>query len=259
MFFRFINHNRYRILNIYQFSADTFDSKQGMTMLRFMRSTILILSILCSGNVLAQQADEPVSRTFPIRYKTIQEFQPLVQALLSNRGIIETSADLNMIVVRDLPLNLSQIDSLLTRFDRPTQQFMIEIHLLLGSNDPLPPSTPDSIRIHELLDPLFSFSKYEELDRAYIRTEENILTVSDIAGRQFNITFQVDYIEGSAAPVRFRQFILSETVRDISGQFLRTVYASSVEVEENVKQVFAAIKQQQTGKTLVIAVSARRI
>ena len=164
-----------------------------------------------------------------------------------------------MIVVRDLPLNLSQIDSLLTRFDRPTQQFMIEIHLLLGSNDPLPPSTPDSTRIHELLDPLFFFSKYEEIDRAYIRTEENILTVSDIAGGQFNVTFQVDYVEGSTAPIRFRQFILNETVRDISGQFLKPVYASSAEVDENVKQVFAAVKQQQTGKTLVIAVSARRI
>ncbi len=228
-------------------------------MLRIIRFIILFSALCCSGVVFAQQADEPVSRTYPIRFKTVQEFQPLVQALLSNRGQIEASEGLNMFVVRDLPVNLDQVDSLFTHFDRPTQQFMVEIHLLLGSDDPEALSAPDSMQVHELLDPLYYFSKYEELDRAYIRTEENILTTFYFAAGQFNAALQVDYIAGANQPIRFRQFMLNESVRDISGLFLRPVYLSSGEIAENVKQIFAAVKHQQTGKTLIIAVTAHRI
>ncbi len=117
----------------------------------------------------------------------------------------------------------------------------------------------DSTQVHELLDPLYYFSKYEELHRAYIRTEENIPTTFDFAAGQFNAALQVDYIAGANQSIRFRQFMLNESVRDNSCLFLRPVYLSSGEVEENEKQIFVAVKHQQTGKTLIIAVTAHRI
>lgn len=55
-------------------------------MLRIIRFIILFSAFCCSRVVFVQQANEPVSRTYLIRFKTVQEFQPLVQALLSNQG-----------------------------------------------------------------------------------------------------------------------------------------------------------------------------
>ena len=228
-------------------------------MIRVFCLTVILLFVFLSVPSFAQQDEEPVNKTYRIRFKTVQEFEPLVRSMLSNRGQIQTSGDLNVIVVFDRPAFLAQIDSLFYYFDVPAQQFMISIWLLLGSNDDKAQSVPDSTAIHEMLDSLYFYSKYEELDRVYIRTEEKIVTSFDLAEGQFNISLQVDYIPGAAAPVRFRQFILNELVRDISGTFLKQIYTSSGELREDDSQVFAAIKHETTGKTLILIVTASRI
>lgn len=228
-------------------------------MKRFIPYIFVMLSLCLSAPLFAQQEEEPVSKTFRIRFKTVKEFEPLVKAILSNRGQVKSSEELNIMVIVDRPSYLAQITSLLSEFDQPAQQFMIEIQLLLGSDDPKAQTVPDSAAIYELLNPPYFYTKYEELDRVLIRTEAKSLTSFDLAEGQFSIVLDVDYIPDAELPVRFRQFTLSEYVRDISGKYTKPVYTSSAELKEDIKAVFAAIKHEGTGKTLILTVTARRI
>ena len=228
-------------------------------MKHFLLYIFIMTSLFLGAPSFAQQEEEPVSKTFRIRFKTVKEFEPLVKAILSNRGQLKSSEALNMMVVVDRPSYLARITNLLSEFDKPAQQFIIEIQLLLGSDDPKAKTVPDTTAIHELLDPLYTYSKYEELDKVYIRTEEKSLTLFDLSEGQFSIIFEVDYIPGTETPVRFRQFTLSEYLHDISGKYARPVYTSSAELKEDIKEVFAAIKHKGTGKTLILIVTAHRI
>lgn len=220
---------------------------------------IIVLIVLTGSTLFAQQAEQPVSKTYRVMYKTVREFEPLVRAMLSNRGEIEISEKLNLMVVRDRQASLAQIDSLFLRYDKPAQQFFVKIYLLLGSNDMKAVSSPDSTALRVLLDPLFSFARYEELDKAFIRTEEKVATTFDLAEGQFSVSLEVDYIPDADSPIRFRRFEVNELIRDISGKTLKPVYMSSAEVKENVQQVFVAVKHEGTGKTLIIVVSASRV
>lgn len=224
-------------------------------MKRISIAIVAVLLVLTNSSLFAQQ----VSKTYRVSYKTVTEFEPLVRAILSNRGELEISVGLNLMVVRDNPANLADIDSLFFYYDQPAQQFLVNIYLLLGSNDDKAVSSPDSVLIHELLDPLFSFTKYEELDKAYLRTEEKLATTFDLAEGQFNVSFDMDYIRSDSPLVRFRSFALSESIRQITGVIMRPVYVSSIEMPESQLQLFTAVRHEGSGKTLILLVSASRI
>ena len=225
-------------------------------MKRFSIAIVVVLFVFTNSSLFAQQA---VSKTYRVSYKTVTEFEPLVRAILSNRGTLEISVGLNLMVVRDNPANLADIDSLFFYYDQPAEQFLVNIYLLLGSNDEKAVNSPDSVLIHELLDPLFSFTKYEELDKAYLRTEEKLATTFDLADGQFNVSFDMDYIRADSPLVRLRTFALSESIRQITGVIMRPVYVSSVEMPENQLQLFAAVRHEGSGKTLILLVSASRV
>ncbi|MCP4728165.1 MAG: hypothetical protein GY863_24210 [bacterium] len=221
---------------------------------------ITILFILITASPLfGQGADDPVAKSYRIKYKTVQQFEPLIQRILSNRGEIEISDELNMVVVVDRPEFLTRVDSLVAYFDIPAQQFLIDLKLVEGSNDPEAVASADSAQLHGLLDQFYSFSKYEELDKVIIRAEEKTATSFFLAEGQYNISFQVDYLRGAASPVRFREFILNEVVTGVAGKITRPIYSSSAEIPENTLQVFSAIKQEKTGKTLILVVTVYRV
>ncbi|MFC1553499.1 hypothetical protein ACFL7D_02585 [candidate division KSB1 bacterium] len=219
--------------------------------------TIIVIFIFCS--ITYAQEDDPVSKAYKIRFKTAAEFEPLVKAMLSNRGIVSISEELNMIVVNDRPTYLSRVDTLFMSFDIPTQQFLVTAHLLLGSNDEKAVSSPDSVIIHELLDGYYSFQKYEELDKAFIRIEEKKSTSLDIGGGVFNISFDIDFIPGASAPIRLRRFELNEYITGVSGKIPKLIYSSPAELRENEISIFTAIKHESTKKTLILLLSAQRI
>jgi hypothetical protein len=228
-----------------------------MKRLKIVLAGVLVFSIV--SMVFAQGADEPVSKTYKVRYKTVQVFEPLVKSMLSSRGTVTVSPALNMIVVRDRPSYLTQIDSLFLQFDKPAQQFLFSIRLLLGSNDPKAHSASDSTALHQLLDPLYTFSCYEELDKVYIHTEERSQTTFDAAGGQFSGTLVADYVRGAGAPICLRQFSLGEYIRDVSGKYLKPIYATTAQLQESIQYIFSAIKHETTGKTLIVLITARAI
>jgi len=224
-------------------------------MKRFPVYIILAAVLFCSAPSAAQLPDEPVAKTFRVRYKTVAEFEQLVKTMLSNRGKIKTSPELNMIVVVDRPAYLSSIESLFRDYDRPAQQFMVTIQLILGSNDPKAVPAADSTALHEMLDPYYYYRYYEELDRVVIRTEEKTVTSFDLAESRFNVSLDVDYISGAQRPVRFRSLVLNEYTRDVGGKYLKPVYAASVQMEKDVREILAAVKLESAGKTLILIVS----
>lgn len=219
---------------------------------------VVVLCLFAAASY-AQDEAEPLSKSYIIKHKTVEEFRPLVQAMLSNRGQVTVSESMNMLVVFDRPSYLAQVDSLFEQFDVPAQQFSVTIQLILGSDDPKAVQAPDSVLLHEQLDQFYSFSKYEELDKVLVRAEEKSETSFDLGAGQFNIMMDMDYIEGSGAPVRFRSLILSEYVRDISGKFLKPVYSTSADLRENVVEILTAIKLESMRKTLILLVSVSAI
>jgi type II secretory pathway component GspD/PulD (secretin) len=222
-------------------------------------ASIFFCILLINSPLFGQDEDEPVAKSYKIRFKTVRQFEPLIQRILSNRGEFETSEDLNIIVVVDRPAYLTRVDSLVAYFDIPAQQFLINLQLVEGSNDPEAVASRDSTDLHTLLDQFYSFETYEELDKVIIRAEEKTATSFFLAEGQYNISFQLDYLPGAVASVRFREFTLNEVVTGVAGKTTTPIYSSSAEISEDTLQVFSAIKQEKTGKTLILVLTAHRL
>ncbi len=225
-----------------------------------MKKLLYIIAVLLflAGNLSAQvvDPDEPISKTYRLMYKTAKDFETLAQSLLSPRGELELSEDLNVLVVIDRPLNISRVDSLIHYYDLPAKQLMVEVQLLEGSNDPAAMATADSAEIHMMLDSLYNFETYEELDKVFIRVEEKLASTFFLAAGKYNISFYTDYVYGAANSIRFREFTLNEVLQGISGKVNTPIYTSSAEIPENTRQLFAAIKLERTGKTILVIVTA---
>jgi len=222
-------------------------------------TVVFIFTVSAVSVGYTQQSDEPISKSYKIRYKTVEVFEPLVKSMLSNRGLVNISRELNTIVVRDRPSYIAQIDSFIVQFDQPAQQLLFTIRLLLGSNDPKAKSAPDSVELHQLLDPLYTFIRYEELDKVYIHTEEKSQTTFDCAGGLFSIVLSADYVRGAAAPVCLRQFSVNEYARDVGGKYTKPIYSTTAMLQENKQYILTAVKHETTSKTLIVILAAQRI
>lgn len=220
----------------------------------------LFLILLFPCMAFGQATDDPIAKTYRVIYKTVEAFQPIIQSMLSNRGVIQTSPALNMFVVIDRQLYLDRIDSLITYFDVPAQQFLINIQLIEGSDNPNAISAPDSLNLHALLDSMYTYTTYSELDNVYLRVEEKISTELTMARGKYNIAIQIDYIPAFPQPlIRFRQLILNEVALGIAGRETRPIFITSAEVRENVREIFAAFREEKTGNTLILIVTVFRV
>ncbi|MGB0678434.1 MAG: secretin N-terminal domain-containing protein, partial [Polyangiales bacterium] len=74
------------------------------------------------------------TRLVPVSYATAEELQPRVRELLSSRGSVSVDVRTNMLVVRDITDNLSDVEALVRTLDTQTPQVLIEARIVEASS-----------------------------------------------------------------------------------------------------------------------------
>jgi len=231
-----------------------------------MKKLIIVsfLVLLYTATVFSQvDPDTPVAKTFRLRYKKVEQILPLVRTVMSNKGVVTTSEEFNIFVVKDFPPNIIQVDSLVSVFDVPAKQIFVSVRLLYGF-DPEPgsmdadiPTIPDSSEVKEILGQQYGFTKITEVDRGFIRTEEKSQTGLELGSGQYNVVIDIDYIPGNVNLVKFRTFAISEVVSSIQGKYMKPLINTSVEMADGTTELLAVFKKENTDKSLIVIVSVQ--
>ena len=209
------------------------------------------------SSIVYPQFRQPVSKSYRLKYRLTEDFIPLVQALLSKKGSVRESKEMNMIIVTDYPSNIEQIDSLILKNDRPLKQVIVTVQLFLCSkidNNPVPPEFSD---IRKLTEGYYDFNTFEKIDKCLITSQENSSTSFVFAGEQYSVSFILDYIEENEKVVKFRNFILTEIDKDIRGRIERKIFETSSKIPDGTQTILSASKYKNTDKTLVVIVGVK--
>lgn len=198
------------------------------------------------------QFEELTTKTFSVHYRSIEEFIPLTQAILSNKGTITPNTTMNVMVVQDYPTNLKRVDSLLLSFDLPLQQMRITIQLVQGSTVTDRDKMLANPEIESLLGDNFKFNRLELIDKGIIVTEETSSTSFDLANGTFAISFLTAYLPLEVPKVELRNFTLTSVRRALGGEERKLLLATSLAMEDGEEQIVGAMKMGLAGETLLV-------
>ncbi len=229
-------------------------------MFKIIKTFVITLFLISYINgTIYSQIQQPISKTYKLKYRHTEDFIPLIKALLSKKGNLQESKDMNIIIVNDLPLNIAQIDSLISKNDRPLKQVLVTIQLYLCSkinNNPVPPEFSD---IKKLTDGFYDFNTFEKIDRCMINAQENSSTSFNFAGETYSASFMLDYISENERIVNFRNFKLTEVDKDIRGKLEKTIFETSSKIPNGTQIILSASKYKNTNKTLIVIVGVQII
>jgi len=225
---------------------------------RIIKTFILILLFSIFINYTSYpQLQQVISKSYKLKYRHTEDFIPLIQALISKKGSIQESKEMNMIIVKDYPANIIQIDSLIFKNDRPLKQVIVTVQLFLCSkvnDNPVPPEFSD---IRKLTEGFYDFNTFEKIDRCLITSQENSTTSFVFAGEKYSLFFTLDYIEENEKVVKFRNFILTEIDKDIMGRIERKIFETSSKIPDGIQIILSASKYKNTDKTIVVIVGVK--
>ncbi len=215
---------------------------------------LFIIIFLTEYNLSYSQLQQMVSKSYNIKHRHTEDFTPLIQALLSKKGTIRESQEMNIIIVTDYPSNLTQIDSLININDKPLRQVTVTIELYLcskGNDNTIP---PEFEIVRKLTENFYNFNQFEKIDRALITAQENSSTQFIFAGEKYSVFFVLDYVEEDSKSVSFRNFRLTEIDRNIRGKIEKVVAETSTKIPDNTQTMLSASKYKNTDKSLVVIV-----
>ena len=214
----------------------------------------LCLLLIFNNSFLHGQFEKPESKSYKLQYRLTEDLVPLARALLSKKGILQESKEMNMIIVKDLPSNLIKIDSLIAQNDKPLKQIQVTVQLFLCSkinDNPIPPEYSD---VRKLTEGFYDFNEFEKIDRAMIVAQENSASSFIFAGEDYAVSFFLDYIEKKENMIKFRSFVLTEAEKTIRGKIEKKIFETSTKIPDNNQIILSASKFKNTEKTLVVIV-----
>ncbi len=216
----------------------------------------MLLSIFADSGIYSQ-FQQPESKTYKLEYRHTEDFTSLVQALLSKKGLIQESKEMNMFIVTDFPANLEKVDSLIYKHDRPLKQILVTVELFLCSKIGDNPVPAVFSNLRKLTEGFYDFNTFEKIDRVMIVAQENGPTSLVFAGEKYFVSFFLDYIEEKENTVKFRNFILTEVDKDIRGEIKKQIFETSTKIQDNNRKILNASKYKDSEKTLVVIVGVQ--
>jgi len=218
---------------------------------------LMLAGSVCLGpDVVAQTTQE--TRTYHITHRLVDEFQPMIQALLGKRGVMTLSPELRLIIVKDDLVNLASVDSLIVHYDVPLRQVKISVQLILGymAEDSLP--LPEQLGFLQTLidEQNYKFNAYEVVDQGVILADDGATTQIGMAADQYAMSFSlVTTLEPDQA-TKFRQFRLVEKIRSLRGEAQRELVATEFSLKDGLTELLTAARQDNEGRTLLVFISA---
>ena len=222
---------------------------------------IIVLFVQRAGFSQVVDPETLTSKTYKLTYKKVAKILPLLASILSNKSVVNSSEEFNLLVIKDYPPNLALVDSLVAKFDVPLRQIAVSVRLLYGFNpdpssvDAETPTISDSTQIRELLGANYTFNKIIEIDRSFIRTEEKSRTNLELGAGVFNVAIDVDYIPGNPGIIKFRTFAVSEMISGIAGKELKLLINTSAELQDGTTELLTVFKKDD--KSLIVLIGAQ--
>jgi len=129
-----------------------------------MARRLIALLVLCwlAAPVSSLSASEPTTvRVFQIRYRPVTEVAAAVQTLLSEEGSLTVHPGQSRITVQDRPEVVARAAEMITKMDRSPDRYLIEVVLLQGLPEELPPAqrAPVDARLKRM----FPFVSYRRI------------------------------------------------------------------------------------------------
>jgi hypothetical protein len=199
------------------------------------------LAVAAPGAAAPDDPDDPVqARSFAVRFRPLNDAAEIVSSILSERGEVTLQPRLKQLVVRDRASILDQIGPLLESFDLPPRSVQVSISLALATQAEAGRTAPEELHprdrgIWEIV-PLTAFSAFDPLGKRSIIGVEGSTVTTDLS-EDYRVVFTVEWVEDER--VNFKSFSLLRVTRTPEG-------------EEQVKNVYSAEINLQTGKPLLV-------
>jgi type IV pilus assembly protein PilQ len=79
---------------------------------------------------MRERLEDLVTELIPVNYATAKEISPQVKSILSDRGDVKVDERTNILIVKDVPRNMSGVKNLVKSLDTKTPQVLIEARII---------------------------------------------------------------------------------------------------------------------------------
>lgn len=184
--------------------------------MRFIRTNIPIvfLMLIMTASII-ESSEEPVTKTFLIKYRRLNDVALKIKPFISNSAKINLDYSNNRLQVQDTRANIDLVEREIHRFDRPPYKIGIRITVISAGKEKTAlkddgniQSLPKNIsNIPSELNKILKYNKYHLLDNLLITTKEGEnYTMSE--NDRYNLHFYSDYIDSNSGAVVLKDFTL---------------------------------------------------
>ena len=216
--------------------------------------TVIILFAIFS-NIFAQFGTDLVSKIYNIKHKPLEELVPLARSLLSKKGKIRESYNLDLITVTDYAENITRIDSLIYKYDIPYRQIEITVILAEGFNSEETNDVSDEVA--PLITGIYNFNNLVVVDKGIFRCEEKSNTTLQLGQGEYIFNVLCEYPGGRGNFIKFHQISLSKYVVDIQGRVAKNLFSTTTQIVNDTMSLISASKVDPEDKTLFLIVKAQ--
>ena len=217
---------------------------------------LCIALLIACGSAFAEPAHDNEKaltvRTFQFKYKDAEKATAIIKPMLSPDGSMSIQAGSNALVISDRPENLKEIVAALTKFDAAPQMFRLDVRIVAASRDGSG-SVPAELKDIAGKLALLRFNSVESLGAADITGREGDPgTVSLQSG--YRADFHIGDYDPASDTLRVNDFKVSK----MAGDQLTQILKMSMNLKLNQTVILGATKVANSGRALMIVVTAKR-
>ena len=207
----------------------------------------------------AAGADGLVTRTFMLRYKSVDDAYLLVSPWLSPKGSIRTQPHQRTLTVSDTPEAVKQAETLLKGFDLPPRVVQVAVQLILASSEknPIVPTPPPIKGVVDRLNALSTrWTDYKLVgDARILGTEGERATLK--VGDDYRVDFRIDQIADESRIIRFKPFELQRRDQLAEGQQrYQPVLNTVLNLRDSQLFIVGASKMERSDRALFMTITA---
>jgi hypothetical protein len=129
-------------------------------MVRRLLALVVLLWLAAPAATL--EASEPTTvQVFQVRFRSVTDVAAAVQTVLSEEGSLTVHPRQSRITVQDRPEVVSRVAEMIARMDRSPDRYLIEVVLLQGVTEELPPAQRAAVDAR--LKRMFPFASYRRI------------------------------------------------------------------------------------------------
>ncbi|MFQ5701570.1 MAG: secretin N-terminal domain-containing protein [Acidobacteriota bacterium] len=240
-----------------------------MSRSRALGMVLFVALLAAAGAVAAPEGGsgdekELVSRTFTVRYRSVDDVVSLIQPAISARGSYAVQPRLKSITVTDDTRVIERIAFLIAGYDLPPRQIGLVVQLMRAEEGPRDPSARErrSRRIGlppAVIQDLTKWGVITPIGSAVITTAENESGIVAM-GERYRVRFTLGSVSMDIGVIRMERFVLEKYVAGRDGGAARGAPRPVMDLVLNLRDhqttVLGATSSQDSKQALFVSVRA---